>query len=87
MNAIGIQDKSAPLVADQVAASGGGNKSRGRKTESVTGLFGSAVLLLRSAPPIALTMSPWTKRKDAQRLEANQVELEQRIRDAGLIAF
>ena len=44
--------------------------------------FGSAVLLLRSAPPIALTMSPWLKRKDAKALTAARTELEQRIRDA-----
>ncbi len=42
--------------------------------------FGSAVLLLRSAPPIALTMSPWTKRRDAKDLTAARLELEQRIR-------
>ena len=44
--------------------------------------FGSAVLLLRSAPPIALTLSPWTKRKDAKSLTAARIDLEQRIRDA-----
>ncbi|GAA2501561.1 type IV secretory system conjugative DNA transfer family protein [Terrabacter carboxydivorans] len=44
--------------------------------------FGSAVLLLRSAPPIALTLSPWTKRKDAKGLTTARLDLEQRIRDA-----
>jgi type IV secretory pathway TraG/TraD family ATPase VirD4 len=44
--------------------------------------FGSAVLLLRSAPPIALTLSPWTKRKDAKDLTTARLDLEQRIRDA-----
>jgi type IV secretory pathway TraG/TraD family ATPase VirD4 len=47
--------------------------------------FGSAVLLLRSAPPIALTLSPWTKRKDAKDLMAGRLDLEQRIRDASHI--
>jgi len=44
--------------------------------------FGSAVLLLRSAPPIALTMSPWTERKDAKDLTAARLDLEQKIRHA-----
>jgi type IV secretion system protein VirD4 len=44
--------------------------------------FGSAVLLLRSAPPIALTMSPWTKRRDAKELTAARLDLEQKIRHA-----
>jgi len=44
--------------------------------------FGSAVLLMRSAPPIALTLSPWTKRNDAKSLTAARQDLEQRIRDA-----
>lgn len=48
--------------------------------------FGSAVLLMRSAPPIALTMSPWTKRKDAKSLTAARQDLEQRIRGASLVS-
>ncbi|KJK11968.1 type VI secretion protein [Terrabacter sp. 28] len=43
--------------------------------------FGHAVLLLRSAPPIALTLDPWTKRKDAAELIAARLDLEQKIRD------
>ncbi|MBC9822852.1 TraM recognition domain-containing protein [Terrabacter sp. MAHUQ-38] len=44
--------------------------------------FGSAVLLLRSAPPIGLTLTPWVARKDADALSAARVELESRIRRA-----
>jgi len=42
--------------------------------------FGTAVLLLREAPPIALTMRPWTARKDAAALRAGREALEEAIR-------
>ncbi|NED97138.1 type IV secretory system conjugative DNA transfer family protein [Phytoactinopolyspora alkaliphila] len=35
--------------------------------------FGTGVLMLRSAPPIILTMSAWTTRSDAGQLRADQV--------------
>lgn len=41
--------------------------------------FGTAILLLRSARPIALTLSPWTSRKDARTLAANRAALEEAI--------
>lgn len=44
--------------------------------------FGTAVLLLRSARPIMLTLRPWTKRADASALTAQRDELEAVIRDA-----
>jgi type IV secretory pathway TraG/TraD family ATPase VirD4 len=44
--------------------------------------FGTAVLLLRSARPIMLTLRPWTKRPDASALIAERDELEAVIRDA-----
>jgi type IV secretory pathway TraG/TraD family ATPase VirD4 len=44
--------------------------------------FGKAVLLLRAAEPIDLSMTPWTRRKDARGLTAARLDLEQRIRDA-----
>jgi type IV secretory pathway TraG/TraD family ATPase VirD4 len=44
--------------------------------------FGTGVLLLREAPPIALTLRPWTKRKDADRLRRCRAELEEAIRRA-----
>jgi type IV secretion system protein VirD4 len=36
--------------------------------------FGHAVLLLRSAPPILLTMQPWTRRPDARQINAALVK-------------
>jgi type IV secretory pathway TraG/TraD family ATPase VirD4 len=42
--------------------------------------FGSAILLMRSAPPIALTLSPWTSRKDATTLEQDRQHVEDAIR-------
>jgi type IV secretory pathway TraG/TraD family ATPase VirD4 len=44
--------------------------------------FGTGVLLLRSAPPIVLTLSPWPDRADATRLTASQSELEAVIQHA-----
>ncbi|WP_246070038.1 type IV secretory system conjugative DNA transfer family protein [Humibacillus xanthopallidus] len=44
--------------------------------------FGSAILLLRSARPIALTLTPWLKRKDAKALLSQRTELEHEIQYA-----
>ncbi len=44
--------------------------------------FGSAILLMKSAPPIALNLSPWTSRKDAKTLKADRDEVEASIRAA-----
>ncbi|WP_083459571.1 type IV secretory system conjugative DNA transfer family protein [Jiangella muralis] len=41
--------------------------------------FGQAVVLLRSAPPIALSMQPWTRRPDAHRLQADKSAVETSI--------
>ena len=38
--------------------------------------FGTAVLLLRSAKPIILSMTPWIERRDGHELCASQTELE-----------
>jgi type IV secretory pathway TraG/TraD family ATPase VirD4 len=38
--------------------------------------FGTAVLLMRAAPPIALTMARWTARKDAKQLAADRAAVE-----------
>ena len=38
--------------------------------------FGTAVTLLRSAPPIITDLRPWTKRDDGERLKADRVEIE-----------
>jgi type IV secretory pathway TraG/TraD family ATPase VirD4 len=44
--------------------------------------FGEAVLLLRSARPIALTLIPWLDRKDARELKASRAGLERTIQRA-----
>jgi type IV secretory pathway TraG/TraD family ATPase VirD4 len=44
--------------------------------------FGTAVLLMRAAPPIDLTMIPWTKRKDAKLLAADRMIVEEAIHHA-----
>ena len=44
--------------------------------------FGTAVLLLRAARPIALTMAPWTTRPDAATLSADRRQVEADIHDA-----
>ena len=43
---------------------------------------GTAVALLRTAPPAQLHLTPWTARPDASLLAANRVELEQAARTA-----
>ena len=44
--------------------------------------FGTAVLLMRAAPPIDLTMTPWTRRKDAKVLAADRLLVEEAIHRA-----
>lgn len=44
--------------------------------------FGTGVLLLRSAPPIALELQPWTARRDAAVLAADRAHIEADIRRA-----
>jgi type IV secretory pathway TraG/TraD family ATPase VirD4 len=41
--------------------------------------FGTAILLLRSARPIILTLRPWIARKDAKQLKSQRAELEEAI--------
>jgi type IV secretion system protein VirD4 len=43
--------------------------------------FGSALLLLRSARPIVLEMTPWTARRDAAEVKDGRVRAEQTIRE------
>ncbi len=44
--------------------------------------FGTAILLMKSAPPIALTLRKWTDRKDAKTLTADRAAAEATIRGA-----
>jgi type IV secretory pathway TraG/TraD family ATPase VirD4 len=43
---------------------------------------GQAIVLLRTADPIHLTLAPWTARPDAKGLRAAKTELEETIRAA-----
>jgi type IV secretory pathway TraG/TraD family ATPase VirD4 len=43
---------------------------------------GFGLLLLRSAPPIMMTLSPWMARKDANRLTQERLRFEQAVRTA-----
>jgi type IV secretory pathway TraG/TraD family ATPase VirD4 len=43
--------------------------------------FGQGVLLLRSAPPIALDLQPWTARPDGSELQRARREVESALRD------
>ena len=43
--------------------------------------MGHALLLMRSAKPIMLTLKPWTKRKDARELRANKKAVEKMLRE------
>jgi type IV secretory pathway TraG/TraD family ATPase VirD4 len=38
--------------------------------------FGTALVLLRSAPPIVTRLNPWTRRPDAKQLRADRTEIE-----------
>lgn len=42
--------------------------------------FGTAILLMRAAPAIALTLHPWTRRRDAHLLEADRDATEAQAR-------
>ena len=44
--------------------------------------LGQAILLMKSAPPIVLTLTPWTRRKDAKTLTADREHTEAAIRTA-----
>jgi type IV secretion system protein VirD4 len=44
--------------------------------------FGTAVLMLRAARPIVLTMTSWTKRPEAAELQSSRRHLEERIERA-----
>lgn len=44
--------------------------------------FGTGILLMKSAPPIALTLPRWTERKDASSLSADRDTLEAHLRAA-----
>ncbi|HEY5248214.1 MAG TPA: TraM recognition domain-containing protein [Dermatophilaceae bacterium] len=49
--------------------------------------FGTAVLMLRAARPIVLTMTPWTRRPEAAQLQGSRRQLEGVIERASSPAF
>ena len=42
--------------------------------------FGTALVLLRSAPPLVTDLRPWTARKEADQLHAERAEVERALR-------
>jgi hypothetical protein len=42
--------------------------------------FGTALVLLRSAPPLVTDLRPWTARKEADQLRAERTEIETVLR-------
>ena len=74
----------------QTAQSGGGrsistsNRERAILDPSAIRAItpGHGLLLLRSAPPIMLTLRPWTARTDAAELQRDRVAVEDAIRNA-----
>jgi type IV secretion system protein VirD4 len=42
--------------------------------------FGRALLVLRSARPIVLQLTPWTQRRDCDAIKQGRAEVEQTIR-------
>lgn len=40
--------------------------------------FGTALVLLRSAPPLVTDLRPWTSRPEAEQLRADRAEVEGR---------
>ena len=46
-------------------------------------VLGHALLLLRSAPPIMMTLTPWTDRADADQLVAARGRFETAVGDPG----
>ena len=44
--------------------------------------FGTALILLRSAPPLVTDLRPWTQRPDAPQLAADRATVERSLRRA-----
>lgn len=92
-NARDLHDLSALIgdrdeVTDSHTIGEHGTRSTQRSTRRVPVLppdtirtlrFGTALLLLRAAPPIVLTMRTWTQRPDRRALQTGRRDLERRI--------
>lgn len=77
---------------DTVSIGDYGSRSLQRSTRRVPVLppevirtlpFGTALLLLRSAPPVVTELRPWTARRDAAIVRAQRAEVEAVLRRAG----
>lgn len=89
-----LQDLSALIGerdehTDTISVGDYGSRSLQRSTRRVPVMppetirtlpFGTALVLLRSAPPIVTHLRPWTTRKDVQQLRADQTEVESALR-------
>ncbi len=84
---IGQRDRTT----SSTSRGGGGHKSTTTSTSKVpilepaqlrTLAFGTAILLLRAAPPIELTLHPWTARRDAAQLRTERAAVEDQVRRA-----
>jgi hypothetical protein len=42
--------------------------------------FGTALVLLRSAPPLVTDLRPWTNRKEAEQLREQRINVEAELR-------
>ena len=89
-----LQDLSALIGerderTDTISVGDHGSRSLQRSTRRVPVLppeairtlpFGTALLLLRSAPPLVTALRPWTDRADADDIASRRAEVEQQLR-------
>lgn len=89
-----LQDLSALIGerderTDTISVGDYGSRSLQRSTRRVPVMppetirtlpFGTALVLLRSAPPLVTDLRPWTSRKEADQLRTNRVEVEATLR-------
>lgn len=89
-----LQDLSALIgerdeTTDTISVGDYGSRSLQRSTRRVPVMppeiirtlpFGTALVLLRSAPPLVTDLRPWTARKEAQELRSDRIDIESALR-------
>jgi type IV secretory pathway TraG/TraD family ATPase VirD4 len=82
-----IGDRDSPEISTTRQAGGGRNVTESSRQRSILDpsnirliSAGHALLMLRAARPIMLTLWPWTARKNAKELEVQRAEVEQALR-------
>lgn len=89
-----LQDLSALIgerdeTTDTISVGDYGSRSLQRSTRRVPVMppeiirtlpFGTALVLLRSAPPLVTDLRPWTARKEAQELRSDRTDIESALR-------